>query len=177
MRKFPRTATDPAAQDETLCEVQVKTVGIFAWRYVAVVHIFVLSVQWFNARAVGKLVTPSTLQVIVTSLVTPCKFDHRPRRGARATHLLFKVSLGNAQEMRAFYVPELNSNALRVAESEGDPSIAVNQLMEAAERAQAVRKILVTQDLILTYRSSPVFAISMGMVPGAATNEVNSPSL
>ena len=47
--------------------------------------------------------------------------------------------------MRAFYVPELNSNALRVSESEGDPSITVNQLMGAAERAQAVRRIVMTQ--------------------------------
>jgi len=40
--------------------------------------------------------------------------------------------------MRAFYVPELTSNALRVSESGGDPSTVVSQLMKAATRAQAV---------------------------------------
>ena len=43
--------------------------------------------------------------------------------------------------MRAFYVPELNLNALRATESGEDPSIVVKQLMEAASEAQLVRKI------------------------------------
>ena len=43
--------------------------------------------------------------------------------------------------MKAFYVPELKSNALRIEESEGDLSIAVNQLMKASARAQLVREI------------------------------------
>ncbi|KAF9646712.1 hypothetical protein BDM02DRAFT_3188609 [Thelephora ganbajun] len=74
-------------------------------------------VQWFNPWTVRQLVTPSTLQVIATNLVTP-------------------FSLGNDHEARAFYVPELNSNALRVGESGGDPSIVVDQLTKAATRAQ-----------------------------------------
>lgn len=61
----------------------------------------------------------------------------------RSVNLPFKVSLGNDHEMRAFYVPELNSNALRVSESGSDPSVAVNQLMKAAARAQLVRRIIV----------------------------------
>jgi len=73
MRKFARAAAGPTTQDETLRQVQVKSVGIPALRRVAVDHIFASSVQWFNGRAVGRLVTPSTLQVIATDLVTPCK--------------------------------------------------------------------------------------------------------
>ena len=40
--------------------------------------------------------------------------------------------------MRAFYVPELNSNALLVSESGDDPSVIVNKLMKSAARAQEV---------------------------------------
>ncbi|KAF9781518.1 hypothetical protein BJ322DRAFT_1220382 [Thelephora terrestris] len=86
-------------------------------------------VQWFNPRAVAKLVTPSNLQVIATNLVTPLL-----RHG-------LKVPLGNDHEMNAFYVPELNSNALRVS-SFGDPSIAVNQLIKAAAGAQSFSQSL-----------------------------------
>ena len=58
----------------------------------------------------------------------------------RAIDEIFQVSLGNDHEMKAFYVPELESNALRIEESEGDLSIAVNQLMKASARAQLVRE-------------------------------------
>ena len=47
--------------------------------------------------------------------------------------------------MKAFYVPELNSNALRVGASRDDPSVAVNQLMKAAAGAQLVRKFNLTR--------------------------------
>ena len=40
--------------------------------------------------------------------------------------------------MKAFYVPELTSNALRVSEPDVDPSAVVSQLMKGATRAQAV---------------------------------------
>ena len=50
----------------------------------------------------------------------------------------FQVSLGNDHEMRAFYVPELDSNVLQVSESGGNPSIVVNRLMKSAVRAQEV---------------------------------------
>ena len=49
--------------------------------------------------------------------------------------------------MKAFYVPELNLNALRVTEFGGDPSIIVNQLMKAAAEAQSVCKIDLIQKL------------------------------
>jgi hypothetical protein len=45
--------------------------------------------------------------------------------------------------MKAFYVPELNSNALRVSESGGDLSATVNQLTKGAARAQLVRRVSV----------------------------------
>ena len=59
--------------------------------------------------------------------------------------VLFQVTLGNDQEMRAFYVPELKSNALRVSGFKGDQSIVMSQLMKAATRAQAVCRIHVTE--------------------------------
>ena len=46
-------------------------------KYVAVDHIHIPSVQWFSSRAVGRLVTPSTLQGIAMNLVTPCQCCHR----------------------------------------------------------------------------------------------------
>jgi len=49
-----------------------------------------------------------------------------------------QVSLGNDLDMKAFYVPELTLNALRVSEPDGDPSAVVSQLMKAATRAQTV---------------------------------------
>ena len=77
VRKFTRATADPATQDETLCQVQVETVGTPTLSRVAVDHIQVSSVQWFNSRAVGRLVTPSTLQGIAMNLVTPCQCCHR----------------------------------------------------------------------------------------------------
>lgn len=47
--------------------------------------------------------------------------------------------------MRAFYVPELNSNVLLVSESGDDPSAVVSQLITAAVAAQSVREINQTQ--------------------------------
>ena len=86
MRKFTRAPAGPTTQDETLCQVQVERVGTAASRYSLACNIFASSVQWFNARAVGRLVTPSTLQVIATDLVTPCQCSQRPRRSRRLTY-------------------------------------------------------------------------------------------
>ena len=55
-----------------------------------------------------------------------------------------QVSLGNDHEMKAFYVPELTSNALRVSECKGDPSAVMSQLMKASTRARAVCRTVVT---------------------------------
>ncbi|KAF9783133.1 hypothetical protein BJ322DRAFT_1069037 [Thelephora terrestris] len=53
-----------------------------------------------------------------------------------------KISLGNNHEMKAFYVPEFNSNAFRVNSSGDDPSVAVNQLIKAAAGAQSFSQSL-----------------------------------
>ena len=50
----------------------------------------------------------------------------------------FQVSLGNDHEMRAFYAPEFDSNALQVSESGGNPLVVVNQFMKSPARAQEV---------------------------------------
>ena len=50
----------------------------------------------------------------------------------------FQVSLGNEHKIRAFYVPELDSDALRVSESGDNPSVVVNRLMKPPARAQEV---------------------------------------
>ena len=55
-----------------------------------------------------------------------------------------QVSLGNDNEMKAFYVPELTLNARRVSECEGDPSDVMSRLMKAATRAQTVCGTIVT---------------------------------
>ena len=83
-----------------------------------------------------------------------------------------QVCLGNEEEMKAFYVPELTSNALRVSEPDGDPSAVVSQLMKAATRAQTVCATGVTGRPILTCRPPPVLPIPVGMVSGTAANEV-----
>ena len=132
------------------------------------------SVQWFNSRAVGRLVTPTTLQVIAINLVTPCTQCHSLAVSEPAVDVPFTVSLGNDHEMKAFYVPELNSNALHVTESEADLSDAVNLLMKEAARAQLVRVInLMALPRPYAIYSSPVFAISLGMVSRAPAEEVN----
>lgn len=73
---FARAVTYPTTQDETLRQVQVKTVRIFASGYAVVDNIPILSVQWFNYRAIGRLITPPALQAIARSLVTPCQYSH-----------------------------------------------------------------------------------------------------
>ena len=40
--------------------------------------------------------------------------------------------------MRDFYVPELDSNALQVSESGGNPSVVMNRLIKSPARAQEV---------------------------------------
>ena len=117
--------------------------------------------------------TSPTLQLIATNLVTPCKQYHWLCRDAPLTSLSFQVSLGNDHETKAFYVPELNSNALRASESGDDLSLIMNQLMKAAARAQLVREINVAHNCSLTLCPSSVFPISVGMVPGTATGQVN----
>jgi len=75
--------------------------------------------------------------------------------------------------MKAFYVPELTSNALRVSEPDGDPSAVVSQLIKAAAAAQVVCRTGTTGRADSYMFSPPVFPISLGVVSGAATNEVN----
>ena len=50
----------------------------------------------------------------------------------------FQASLGNDHKMRDFYVPELDSNALQVSESGGNPSVVMNRLIKSPARAQEV---------------------------------------
>ena len=79
--------------------------------------------------------------------------------------------------MKAFYVPELTSNALRVSEPDGDPSAVVSQLMKAATRAQTVCGNGMGWRFILTCCPPTVLSIPVGMVSGTAADEVIHPLL
>lgn len=75
--------------------------------------------------------------------------------------------------MKAFYAPELTSNALRVSGPGCDPSTVVNQLLMAAARAQTVCGTDVAGRPILTYFPPPVLSIPVGMVSGTAADQVS----
>ena len=81
----------------------------------------------------------------------------------------FQVSLENDHKMRVFYVPELDSNALQVSESCGNPSVVVNRLMKSPVGVQEVCGTMRWRGSVLTCLS-PVFSISVGMVPMVATD-------
>lgn len=145
MRKFARAFADSTAQVEALRQVQIKTVGISVFKLCGVIHVpFQCS-----------MVQPSGCRETRDSLHSSSdrdEFSHAmsvapPTPLGQTTDVLFQVSLGNDHETKAFYVPELTSNALRVSESKDDPSIVVGQLMNAATRAQAVCRIDITRTL------------------------------